>query len=397
MAPRFRRPLPGAEDVSRECGGGEMAAAAAAAADEEEAANIEYSKRLQSRLERVSELARFTQDCAQAVEGVLDALGWSAETHERPPDPIATCPFDANHRLPKSSLEKHVASCRLRKLEYSKEEEAEMYDPAFAYVNTPVSTFKIDKDVQTRIIQEARSKAPLGKEERVFSQSDYSSIPIEVPENHQRSICDLTPADRLAIYEHVVKETGQQKTNSKSFENDSDLYVDLAAKLGRDDDQNEPKSHLEILAEMRDYKRRRQSYRAKNVHITKKSYTEIIKDVINVHMEELSRQWKDQNESDNAEEEEEVEEEDQSSLLFKSPTSTRRRRSKDKISPSIESQSSGSEKTADREKWKSNHSRSPRERKRSPECKRERDSKKKHEKQHQSRDEDRHRSYKRRK
>lgn len=62
---------------------------------------------------------------------------------------------------------------------------------------------------------------------------DYSSIPIEVPENHQRSICDLTPADRLAIYEHVVKETGQQKTNSKSFENDSDLYVDLAAKLGR--------------------------------------------------------------------------------------------------------------------------------------------------------------------
>lgn len=26
---------------------------------------------------------------------------------------------------------------------------------------------------------------------------------------------------------------------------------------------------------MRDYKRRRQSYRAKNVHITKKSYTEV--------------------------------------------------------------------------------------------------------------------------
>lgn len=29
------------------------------------------------------------------------------------------------------------------------------------------------------------------------------------------------------------------------------------------------------MAEMRDYKRRRQSYRAKNVHITKKSYTEV--------------------------------------------------------------------------------------------------------------------------
>lgn len=38
---------------------------------------------------------------------------------------------------------------------------------------------------------------------------------------------------------------------------------------------DKPKSQLEILAEMRDYKRRRQSYRAKNVHITKKSYTEV--------------------------------------------------------------------------------------------------------------------------
>lgn len=42
-----------------------------------------------------------------------------------------------------------------------------------------------------------------------------------------------------------------------------------------DDGQSGPKSHLEVLAEMRDYKRRRQSYRAKNVHITKKSYTEV--------------------------------------------------------------------------------------------------------------------------
>ncbi len=35
------------------------------------------------------------------------------------------------------------------------------------------------------------------------------------------------------------------------------------------------KTKLEVLAEERDYKRRRQSYRAKNVHITKKSHTEV--------------------------------------------------------------------------------------------------------------------------
>ncbi|MEQ2210498.1 hypothetical protein XENOCAPTIV_014489, partial [Xenoophorus captivus] len=60
------------------------------------------------------------------------------------------------------------------------------------------------------------------------------------------------------------------------------------------EEQNEPKSHLELMAEMRDYKRRRQSYRAKNVHITKKSYTEVIREVISVHSEELARQWKEE-------------------------------------------------------------------------------------------------------
>jgi hypothetical protein len=35
------------------------------------------------------------------------------------------------------------------------------------------------------------------------------------------------------------------------------------------------KSHLDALAEMRDYKRRRQSYRAKNVHMTKRTNVEV--------------------------------------------------------------------------------------------------------------------------
>ena len=36
-----------------------------------------------------------------------------------------------------------------------------------------------------------------------------------------------------------------------------------------------PTSKVELLAMLRDQKRRRQSYRAKNVHVTKKSYTEV--------------------------------------------------------------------------------------------------------------------------
>ncbi|NWY02303.1 SNR48 protein, partial [Nothoprocta ornata] len=155
-----------------------------------------------------------------------------------------------------------------------------------------------DKDLQFHIVQQARAES--AKEGAGYSQGCYSSVPVEVPQNHKRFTCDLTQADRLALYDYVVDETKKQRCRAQITENDSDLFMDLAAKITQDDSQKGPKSHLEILAEMRDYKRRRQSYRAKNVHITKKSYTEVIRDVIGVHMEELSHHWQEENRLDNA-------------------------------------------------------------------------------------------------
>lgn len=133
-------------------------------------------------------------------------------------------------------------------------------------------------------------------------------------------------ADRLAIYDHVIQETqSQQKTTAEAGSNE-DLYVDLVAKLNKDESQSGPKSHLEVLAEMRDYKRRRQSYRAKNVHITKKSYTEVIREVIDVHSGELSKLWQ--------EEEREMKE------AKASKHSSHRRQSEERRSTSVESRQS---------------------------------------------------------
>ncbi|XP_065608130.1 U11/U12 small nuclear ribonucleoprotein 48 kDa protein isoform X1 [Cyrtonyx montezumae] len=219
---------------------------------------------------------------------------WLEDQVERVP-----CPYDAHHRVPRASLERHAASCRLRKMGYSAEEQAEMYDSRFFYENLKVPTVAMDKDLQFRIVQQARAQS--AKEGIGYTEGSYSSLPVEVPQNHKRSTCDLTQADRLALYDYVVEETKKQRSRSQITENDSDLFVDLAAKITQDDSQKGPKSHLEILAEMRDYKRRRQSYRAKNVHITKKSYTEVIRDVIGVHMEELSSHWQEENRLDNTE------------------------------------------------------------------------------------------------
>ncbi|XP_062425784.1 U11/U12 small nuclear ribonucleoprotein 48 kDa protein isoform X2 [Rhea pennata] len=322
---------------------------------------------------------------------------WFGDQAER-----VACPYDAHHLVPPSSLQRHAASCRLRRMGYSKEEEVgaapgrrppagaacwrlgdgvcakdEMYDSSFFYEKLKIPTVTMDKDLLFHIVQQARAES--AKEGVGYSQGSYSSLPVEVPQNHKRFTCDLTQADRLALYDYVVDETKKQRSRSQITENDSDLFVDLAAKITQDDSQKGPKSHLEILAEMRDYKRRRQSYRAKNVHITKKSYTEVIRDVIGVHMEELSNHWQEENRLDNAE----------ICEGGKSKSSGR----EDRRSASVDSrQSGGSCKDTDRTRHRRETSRSPSKRKKSRERGKDRDSRRKRE-----REEDKHHSHKRRK
>ncbi|CAI5662051.1 unnamed protein product [Oreochromis niloticus] len=219
---------------------------------------------LQDRMERLQELTEFTEKCKKQINDIFETLGWSLDYKNSNQEPMEQCPYDPHHRVPVRTMEKHKISCKLKKMGYSAEEQAEMYDPSVCYENTSV---------------------------RSFTMGQYSGEPVDVPQNHKRAVCDLTVADRLALYNHVVGVINQQKEASSS---NDDLYVDLVSKLQKDEEQNEPKTKLELMAEMRDYKRRRQSYRAKNVHITKKSYTEVIREVISVHSEELARQWKEE-------------------------------------------------------------------------------------------------------
>ncbi|XP_041101646.1 U11/U12 small nuclear ribonucleoprotein 48 kDa protein [Polyodon spathula] len=318
----------------------------------DDAVNIDMSEKLQSRLEKLEELTEFTDNCQKKLDGLFAAFGWSPDTDGSIAqfEPTTVCPYDFHHVIPKQSLEKHVAFCRLNKLGYSKEEQAEMYDPSVFYDKANIPTMTIDRSLQSQIILQAKAS-----EDGKHNQSDYSSAPVEVPENHKRAICDLTVADRLAIYNHVIAETSRQKSKTESAEND-DLYVDLADKLKRDEDLNCPKSHLEVLAEMRDYKRRRQSYRAKNVHITKKSYTEVIREVIDVHSGELARLWQLEDETPHK-----TQGHSRQGSLSRTVTSSatsQRRKSGDRRSASVESRRShGSSKDAERSRHRRKRSR----------------------------------------
>lgn len=70
---------------------------------------------------------------------------------------------------------------------------------------------------------------------RCCSSGHYSSSPALVPYNHKRAVCDLTVADRLALYDHVISALKQQQQNVPA--NQDDLYVDLVSKLQRGEDQ----------------------------------------------------------------------------------------------------------------------------------------------------------------
>ncbi|XP_062848163.1 U11/U12 small nuclear ribonucleoprotein 48 kDa protein [Trichomycterus rosablanca] len=301
------------------------------------------SAAVQDRLQNVQELSEFTEKCRKQLNEVLEELGWSPDWQpQSSQEAMEVCPYDMNHTVPSSSMENHKATCLLSQLKYSKEEQAEMYDPSFCYGRANIPSIKLDKQTQHQVILQAQASAPSVQSPGNYCQRDYSTEPSDVPQNHKRAICDLTPADRLAVYDYVVQEATEQSAKAQASSNE-DLYVDLVSKLNKGDDSNGPKSHLEVLAEMRDYRRRRQSYRAKNVHITKKSYTEIIREVIDVHSEELSRLWLEERKEESK------------------PSHSHRRTSDEDRSASVDSHGSRADSREDRSSRHKHHKKSSRE------------------------------------
>ncbi|KAG7454896.1 hypothetical protein JOB18_041198 [Solea senegalensis] len=293
---------------------------------------------LHERHQRLRELTEFTENCRKQINDIYETLGWSPDYQQ---EVMEQCPYDPGHRVPGSSMDRHKGSCLLTKMGYSAEEQVAMYDPSVCYENSSVTSFHMDKSTQHQVILQARAAAPLMRMEGVFWQGQYSGQPVDVPQNHKRAVCDLT---------------GRQEAEAS---NNDDLYVDLVSKLRRDDGQNQPKTHLELMAEMRDYKRRRQSYRAKNVHITKKSYTEVIREVINVHSEELSRQWRADEEEEQQQEEEEFTRSEHSSHRRRRSPSSESRTSRSRRRHSREQSQESESKKKKRERKKERDSRSP--------------------------------------
>jgi len=91
---------------------------------------------------------------------------------------------------------------------------------------------------------------------------------------------------RLAEYLYLV----EQAKIFRSQRSVQTIQLEVNLNLNGNNNSNREKSKWEILAEQRDYKRRRQSYRAKNVHITKRTPVQVTRDLIELLLQQYQPQ-----------------------------------------------------------------------------------------------------------
>ncbi|KAK2176365.1 hypothetical protein NP493_667g01070 [Ridgeia piscesae] len=173
------------------------------------------------------------------------------------------CSVDAGHIIPERTRDKHESYCSQIHRGYSREE--------------------LDADQSSRFFYEkATTVVPVIL--------DWSTCPL--PLTSERYLSELSAEERCAVYDYCVA-TGKATNKMISFPKEQLML--LEDQEDKTDDQNKDiPEHLQQLMQERDLKRKRQKYRAKNVHITQKSHTEIIREVLANQMELLHRRWSDE-------------------------------------------------------------------------------------------------------
>ncbi|XP_035827148.1 U11/U12 small nuclear ribonucleoprotein 48 kDa protein [Aplysia californica] len=233
------------------------------------------------RQQYLNALKRYVEEQEKKLAETLDKLGWTEEELCKIPKK-QVCPYNKDHIVPENAFKKHVEKCRLLKAGCQKDElEPLLQDMDFWYSSSDsIMKVDIDESLLNKIIWDHCVQTG-----QVYT--GHRSMPV----SHIDANINLTQEDHLAVYRHVVQtshEAGKVIPIDRSDELLTTDWSSLVKKgLLNEQSNKEFSSKLEQLAALRDMKRRRQSYRAKNVHITKKSYKEIIREVIVNQMEVL--------------------------------------------------------------------------------------------------------------
>ncbi|CAG8531429.1 2227_t:CDS:2 [Acaulospora morrowiae] len=200
-------------------------------------------------------------------EELLTELSWDFETlkiRKQETDGLMTCPFNAAHKVPVKSYERHHKSCELKQYGITSERGRRKQVPssAFFYQNSPV-VLSLNKEELQKTAADGSANSSVGQ--------------------------GLTVSQRLEEYEkemaafnRIRSERKQQRRDD--YQNFDEIWEAVQKKKGENQGY---KSRAELLAEQRDYKRRRKSYRAKNIKITQRTPTQVHRDLIAAYMEDF--------------------------------------------------------------------------------------------------------------
>lgn len=232
---------------------------------------------LEKRKQKLATLKSFINSTEKIVNDVFDRLKLDKVQRELLVNkylPLSKCPYNSNHMMPEKSLQHHSEICKWKQNGYFIEDIKSALSQTFMYENKPEVVFvPIDQSAVNHILQKCASRQEVVSEPPDMT---HQTMPL----TYDRETVEFSREERLAIYEYVVekgKQTRKRRTEGK------DLTLDW--EYPNEQVNNKKKSKLETLAEARDLKRRRQTYRGKNVHTGKKSYSEVIKEVIDNQME----------------------------------------------------------------------------------------------------------------
>ncbi|XP_060071959.1 U11/U12 small nuclear ribonucleoprotein 48 kDa protein-like [Ylistrum balloti] len=223
----------------------------------------------------INDLKQFVDVCQDDLHNVLQRVGWTPEKILEHGD-RSLCPHDSNHVMPAASLEKHTAICPLLKKGYTKEEAIQQRQSNryfYEGIEAKVPTVNIDQEMMNKILWDHHVKNRsifYGHKDDCLTRDDQE--------------VQLTAAERAALYEYVVTKAKEEREFTPLEDEFLTMNLEEFVKnkiSGKDNaSDSKPSNYLEYIKSERDYKRRRQTYRAKNVYTTKKSYTEVIRDVI---------------------------------------------------------------------------------------------------------------------
>ncbi|KAJ2952427.1 hypothetical protein O0L34_g6731 [Tuta absoluta] len=214
---------------------------------------------MEKRQEKLSELQNYIAGVDKEITMILQSLQWDRK-HLLESDSLVPCSYDAGHRVPPDKRGAHEETCLLRRQGYAADDR--MLPETLDDRAPTVVTFS--KEEITQIVNQAAQSDPSFK--RGPGSTEHPPLTAE------RLQASWTADERRAIYDAVV-----------SAAPDDQNVEDLAIPGADGEVKQRPKSKSEILAELRDMRRRRAKYRGASA--ASKNYSNVLRDVIKTQME----------------------------------------------------------------------------------------------------------------